>query len=142
MKRKPDPLLKTQPWKVFAVFHPLEMMLSGIKRNGTVDTEGDKVVFEEQGGGGWYDATAALRGVIDFHRIARDRYGIQAEIGALIEFADKLDTGAPIFESDLEAVEAAISSCKGQAMALRVSQAVDIVRILQIQAESEKRKVA
>lgn len=142
MRRNSDPLLKTQPWKIFAVFYPLEMILSGIKRNGTVDTAGGHVVFEEHGRGGWYDAIAALRGVIDFHQIAQDRYSIRADTAPLTKFANKLDTGTPIFEPDIAAVEDAISSCKRQAMGLRVSQAIDIVKTIQIRDEFDKRNVA
>ena len=142
MKRKPDPFQRTQPWKVFSVFHPIEQILAGIKRDGTIEVAGRQVVFKEHGRNGWYDAVAAIRGVIEFHQIAQDRYGILADTEPLAKFANKLDAGAPIFESDLESVALAITSCKRQAMALRVSQALDIVQTVQISAEFDKRKVA
>lgn len=132
MKRKPDPLLRTQPWKIAAVFGPIERILAQLEIDGTIEVAGRQVVFKEDSRNGWYDAVEALRGVIEFHQLAQSRHDHPANVDALIKFANKLEAGAPIFEADLDQVRADIASCMRQAMQLRVSQAEDIVQTIQI----------
>lgn len=139
MKRKPDPLLRTQPWKIISVFGPIERILHRLESDGTVETDGRHIVFREDGRGGWYDAIAALRGVIQFHQIAEARYGIPSSTEGLVRFANKLDVSAPIFLEDIAMVRANIETCKRQALQLRVSQASDIADTISIGYEMEKR---
>lgn len=138
MKRKPDPLLRLMPWKIAAVFGPIERILHRIEADGTVDAAGRQIVFREDGRGGWYDAVAALRGVIEFHEIATSRHGLPADVSGLTRLANKLDTATPIFLSDIESARASIDSCKRQAMSLRLSQSTDIVRTLQISMQLQR----
>lgn len=142
MKKKPDPLLKTQPWKVISVFWPIERILHRLETDGTVDAAGRQIVFYEDGNSGWYDLVAALRGVIEFHQLAEARYKLPAAVEALIRFANKLDASSPIFETDLAAVRASIESCKRQAMSLRLSQATDILQTVRISMAMDKLKEA
>lgn len=138
-RRKPyDPLLRTQPWKVLAVFAPLERLLHRIETDGTVDVAGRQIIFREDGEGGWYDLPAAMCGVAEFHDIAARRYGIPADTAALWKLAAKLDAGSPVFESDIAAVRESIVECKRQALSLRVSQANDIIKTIQIAEHLEK----
>ena len=138
MKRKPDPLLKTQPWRILAVFSPIERVLHRLETDGTIEVAGRNVVFREDGRGGWYDIVSAMRGVVEFHQLATKRYGIPADVAAIEKFANKLDTGTPIFEADIAAIRESITSCKRQAMQLRVSQATDILKTVQIGAELDR----
>lgn len=142
MKRRPDPLLRTQPWKVLTVFGPIERILHRLEADGTVEVAGRHVVFKEDGAGGWYDAVAALRGVIQFHQLAESRHGLPVSVEAMIRFTNKLDTAAPIFEADITAIRECIANCKRQALYLRVSQAQDIVDTIRISVEIDKLKVA
>lgn len=142
MKRKPDPLLRTQPWKITLVFGPIERILHRLEADGTVEVAGSQIVFKEDGRGGWYDAVAAMRGVVQFHEIAGTRYNLPVDMAAVTKFANKLELGAPIFESDIEAVRACIASCKRQAMQLRLSQAQDVLSTVQISIEMDKLKEA
>lgn len=138
MRRKPDPLLKCVPWRIFAVFAPIEQILSRLEADGTIEVSGRQVVFKEDSKGGYYDAPAALRGVAQFHDIAAERYGIPADTDALWKFAAKLDAGMPLFETDIAAVRSSIASCKQQAMRLRVSQAESVLRTVQISEQMDK----
>jgi hypothetical protein len=142
MKRKPDPFLRTQPWKVTMVFGPIERILHRLEVDGTVEVAGRQVVFKEDGRGGWYDTVAALRGVIQFHELAASRHNLPVDLAALVRFANKLDAASTIFESDIEAVRACIAACKSQALKLRVCQAIDIVNTVRISMEMDKIKEA
>jgi hypothetical protein len=103
-----------------------------VEADGTVDAAGGVPVFCESSNGGWYELGAALQGVIEFHVIARDRYGYAVDLAGLDRLRNKLDLGAPLFDDDLIAAKRAIVSCKQQAGRLRVSQAVDIVDTVRI----------
>ncbi len=139
MTRRPyDPLLKHQPWRIFAVFHPLESVLDRLEREGTVDAVGRQIVFREESRGELYDLPAALRGVIEFHQLAEVKYSIDGETGAMEKFANKLEYGMPVFESDIAAVRENIATCKRQAMALRVSQATALIDAVRIGAEVDR----
>jgi len=138
-----DPLLRTCPWRVMAVFGPIERVLHRLEADGTVEASGRQIVFKEDSKGGWHDLPAALRGVIDFHELAASRHQLPIDLSAMRRFANKLENGSPIFEQDLEAVKACIAACKQQALKLRVSQAADIVDTVRIGAEIERiRRVA
>lgn len=138
MKRTSGPLLRVVPWRVMAVFDPLERILSRLEMDGTVEAHGRQVVFKEDSSG-YYDLPAAIQGVVEFHRLAEKQYAIPVHVDAMERFANKLEAGSPVFEHDLEAVHSDIASCRGQAMKLRVSQAAAIIRTVQIQAELERK---
>lgn len=142
MKKRPDPYLRCQPWKIAMVFGPIERILHRLEADGTIEAAGSKIVFYEDGNSGWYDMIAALRGIIEFHQIAAARHQLPATVESLIRFANKLEAGSPIFESDLAAVRANIESCKQQAMKLRVSQATDVLQTIRISMEMDKLKEA
>ena len=135
-----DPLLRTVPWRVATVFAPLERIIHRLEADGTVETHGAQIVFREDGKGGWYDLPAALRGGVEFHRLAESRHQLPVEVGAMEKFANKLELDSPLFEQDLVDVRANISSCKAQALRLRVSQADAIIRTVQIGAEIDRLK--
>ena len=136
--KRPDPLLRTQPWKVMAVLSPIEGILKRLESDGTVDAIGRQIVFTESSSGERFDLPEAIRGVVDFHELAASKYGLPIDVDALRRFANKLHAGSPIFEADVEASRRCLQACWSQAMQLRVSQAADLVRTVQIGAEIEK----
>ena len=138
MKRKPDPLIRAQPWRAMAVLSPLEAVLKRLENDGTVDAIGKQIVFDEAIRGDRYDLPEAMRGVVDFHTLARDKYGLPVECEAIEKLANKLDAGSPVFEADLDAVKRNIESCRQQAYQLRVSQAAYLSNAVGIGAELER----
>lgn len=138
MKLNLDPLLKCMPWKILFVFQPLETVLNRIEKDGTVDTTGRQIVFREDMRGGWYDMVDALRGVIEFHEIAKRLHGVPANVEAMKKFANKLEASMPIFDQDIADVRECIQSCWRQAMTLRVSQAQSIVDTVRVGAEMDR----
>ena len=138
MKRKPDPLIRTMPWRAMAVLSPLEAVIKRLERDGTVDAIGKQIVFTEASRGDRYDLPEAMRGVADLHKLARDKYGLPVECDAIEKLANKLDVGSPVFESDLAAVKRNIESCRQQAYQLRVSQAIYLIDAVRIGAELER----
>ena len=124
------------------VFGPIERILHRLEADCTIDSAQGRPVFHEDGKGGWYDVVEALRGVIAFHQLAEARHGIAADVDGLIRFANKLHSGAPIFEQDLALVRANIDTCKRQALRLLLDEATDIVQTIRIGMELDKLKPA
>lgn len=139
MKRRHDPPLRLMPWKVTSTFQPVERLLHRIEVDGTVEAAGRQIVFKEDNREGYYDMVEALRGVIEFFEIATARYGLPLDVQPMVRFANKLDSGAPLFEADLAGVRSCIEQCKVQALKLRLSQSDDIVKTIQISMELERR---
>lgn len=135
-RRAYDPTLRTQPWKVLAVFDPIERVLHRMQADGTIDAVGGVAVFQDNGD--LYEIVPAIEGVIEFHRIARDRYRLDCDLAGLERLAKKLHHSAPIFQADIDAVQVSIDSCKRQAMALRQSQATDIIDTVRISMALDK----
>ena len=66
-------------------------------------------------------------------------------VEAMRKFANKLEASMPIFEQDIADVRECIDACRQQALRLRVSQAVEIRKTVQISAamdDLEGRKAA
>ena len=138
MKKRPDPYLRCQPWKVYAVFAPIENVLQKIEADGTVNVAGRQVIFRDDASDAWYDLPVAMRGVIHFHELANARHGAQVDLTPMIKFANKLDAGAPIFEDDIAQLRVCINGCKRQAMALRVSEAESLLQTVRISMEIDR----
>lgn len=134
--------LSAQPWKISTVFDPIERILHRLESDCTVDAVQGRPVFYEDGHAGWYDLVEALRGVIAFHQLAEARYGVSAETDGLVKFANKLHSGAPVFEQDLAQARADIETCKRQALRLTIDEATDIVQTIRISMELDKIKPA
>jgi len=132
MKRKPDPLIRTMPWRASVTLAPLEDVLKRLENEGTVDAVGKQIVFSVSGRKKLNDLPAAMLGLANFHRLAREKFGIPAEYEPIEKMANKLNAGSPIFESDVDAVKRAIESCRKQIYQLRISQAADLVRTVSI----------
>ncbi len=68
--------LKTEPWKVAAVFGPLENILDELESDGTVSSMPDGTpIFQDTNDGCWYPMAPALMGVVDAYEIHEKRTG-------------------------------------------------------------------
>lgn len=130
------------PWKINAVFYPLDRIMHRLEAEGTVDVAQGKAVFNEDMRGGWYEMAPAIEGVVQFHQLASSRHGIQADTAGLEKLAKKLDYASPLFDSDITAARASIESCKRQALMLTIDQADDLLRTVRISMEVDKIKPA
>lgn len=138
MRHKPDPYLRTMPWKIEATYGPIERIFGEIIRTGECDAEGEQLVFVCQNTGRNHDLIAAIRGIIEFHRIAETRFGIPADITAIECAINKLASNEPIDEALLERAMASLKGCKKQAGRIRCSQANEIVKDLEFQERQQK----
>lgn len=129
--------MATQPWRIVAVFGPIERILHRIEADGTIDAVQGRPVFYEDSNAGWYEFVEAIRGIIQFHLLAAERLGEQADVLGLARLANKLDAGSPLFEADIEAAYRSIEICKRQALRLTIGAAGEMLQTVQISARAE-----
>lgn len=136
-QRSGDTRLAAVPWRLDAVWSPLEQIIAGIARDGTVETANGSPIFRDNASKDWYETAPVLHGLADFHRIASDRKGWGLDVRPLETFANKLSYGSPIVERDIEAVRACADQCKRMASRLTVREAQDILTTVRIGVELE-----
>jgi len=130
------------PWKITAVFYPVDRILHQIEADGTVDVVQGKAVFKECMRGGWYEMVPAMEGIIEFHDLANTRHGLSADTSGLSKLAKKLEYSSPIFESDIEQAKRSVESCKREALKLTLDQVEDILKTVRISSEFDRLKEA
>lgn len=131
--------LALMPWKVAAVWAPLEQVLARIELDGTVETAMGKPVLHDDANSGWYEIAPAVEGIAQFHEIAASRHGWAIDLRPLHQMAAKLRYGTPIFASDISAVRACAETCKRHAMQLTGREAEDILQTVRIGVAMEVR---
>lgn len=129
--------LALTPWKVQAVWAPLDQVLSRIELDGTVETAMGKPVLHDDANSGWYEIAPAVEGIAQFHEIAAARHGWAIDLGPLHRIAAKLRYGSPIFASDIAEVRACAETCKRHALQLTGTEAEDILQTVRISAAME-----
>lgn len=130
--------LKMQPWKVAAVFGPLESILDQLEQHGTIDVAGDRPVFRDHNDGHWYDTPAALVGVIGAYEIHEVRTGRPLQLEPLRRLANKLQYGMPVFSSDTEDCRACLVRMKAETIEMTAGYARDLIKDFQIKEALEQ----
>lgn len=132
-------LLKSEPWKVRAVFGPLEAILDQLEQHGTVDIAGNGApIFKDQGEGEWYCTVTALHGVIEAYEIHERRHRRQLGLEPLRVLANKLKYGMPIFDSDTQACRAALQRMRAETLQMTSDYAKQLINDFRIKEELEK----
>lgn len=132
-------LLKTQPWKIAAVFNPLEAILDQLETDGTIDvTVSGKPIFKDTGDGTWYETPIAIMGVVDAYKMHQDRVGIDLGLDPLRQLANKLEYDMPIFQADTQACRACLKRMKAITLNMTADYARQMIVDFQIKEEFEK----
>lgn len=145
-KYRPKPpgsqLLKTQLWKVRAVFDPLEAILNQLERDGTIDcTPSGVAIFKDGGDGNWYESPIAIMGVVDAYQMHQERRGIDLGMDPLRKLAKKLEYSMPIFDSDTKACREALARMKQETLNMTADYARGLIVDFQIKEEFQKAAV-
>jgi len=134
-----EQLLKTQPWKVAAVFNPLIAILDQLEQDGTIDTATDgQPIFKDHNDGHWYDTAVAVMGVVDAYAMHEARRGINLGLPALRQLANKLSYGMPIFDTDTYACRECLKRMKAETMNMTADYARELIVDFQIKEELMK----
>lgn len=132
-------LLKSQPWKLRAVFSPLESILDQLERDGTVDCAANGVpVFKDENDGIWYCTVSALNGVIDAYEIHERRFNRNLHLEALRQLSNKLKYSMPLFESDTKAARECMARMRLETAQMTADYAKQLIKDFQIKEALEK----
>lgn len=136
--------LKYEPWRLKAVFDPLNGILDQLEQEHTVTIAGehDQPVFMDLGTGQWHDTPAALLGFIDLFEIFELRFGQALPLEPLRVLHRKLSHGDLIDNHDTRAVRDAVAVLHGACLGITVAQADELVRDYRIKEEIEARKMS
>ncbi|CAL62420.1 Hypothetical protein HEAR2288 [Herminiimonas arsenicoxydans] len=145
-KYRPKPagsqLLKTQLWKVKAVFDPLEAIIDQLEQQGTVDcTTGGTPIFKDTNDGHWYETPIAIMGVVDAYQMHQERKGIDLDLEPLRKLAKKLEYDMPIFEADTKACRECFVRMKRETLTMTADYARQMIVDFQIKEELQKAAV-
>lgn len=135
--------LRTEPWRVEAVFSPLETILAMIERDGTVTSTISGVpIFQDTNDGCWYETTPSVEGIICAYEIHANRSGRAMPLEPLQRLVQKLRYAMPLQQSDVDAARATLAVLRRETMDMRVEYARDLVRTTQVRIEMDAREVA
>jgi hypothetical protein len=131
--------LKAQPWKVAAVFNPLEAILDQLEQQGTIDaTPAVVAIFKDAIDGHWYESSVALMGVVDAYEIHERRTGRKIDLAALAQLANKLKYDMPIFSDDTQACRACLARMKAETVQMTAGYAKQLITDFQLMEELQK----
>ncbi|WAL81498.1 hypothetical protein OYT13_16800 [Pandoraea sp. XJJ-1] len=132
-------LLRAEPWKVAAVFGPLEQILDELEGEGTVSAMPNGTpIFQDTNDGCWYEMVPALAGFVDAYEIHESRCGRAMPLEPLRLLARKLEVSMPLFDTDTVPARAALAVLKAETMNMRADYARDLVQTVRIQVEMEQ----
>lgn len=132
-------LLKSEPWKIHAVFAPLESIIDQLEQDETIDvTPGGVAIFQDRKDGCWYDSVVAIMGVVDAYELHEVRNKRVINLDPLRQLANKLKYGMSIFPSDTEAVRACLKRMRVETMQMTADYAKQLIQDIQIKEELQK----
>ncbi|VWB07742.1 hypothetical protein [Burkholderia lata] len=131
--------LRAQPWKIHAVFEPIESILDEMEQQGTVSVDQDDApIFSELAHNDVYEFVPALGGLIDAFDLHAERHGLPVVTDALKHLCVKLEKSEMLDQHDMAAARRSIAAMKTQAGEMEVDYAFRLVRDVQIKFKIEE----
>lgn len=133
--------LRTQPWRVAAVFGPLEAVIAQIEQSGTVTADGQGTpIFKDGNDGCWYATVPAIEGIVDAYQTHEVRSGRPMPLDRLRQFARKLEYASPLTLADCAAVKEDIAVLRRETMSMTIDYASSLVTTTQIKIELQEQE--
>lgn len=130
--------LRAQPWKIHAVFEPVEAILDEIEQSGMVSvTEEGKPIFSELAHNDVYEFVPSLSGLIDAFDLHAERNALSIVTGPLKRVCVKLDKGEMLDQHDMAGARQSIAALKRQSGDMEADYAYKLIRDIQIKFELE-----
>ncbi len=131
--------LRSQPWKVAAVFGPLEAILDQLEQHGTIDVAANgTAIFKDAVDGTWYDSAVAILGVVEAYEIHERRHQRKLELEPLRRLANMLGYGMRITGADTAAARACLARMRAETVEMTSDYAKGLIRDFKIKEEIEK----
>lgn len=135
--------LRAEPWKVDAVFRPLESILDALDRDGTVTTTAAGVpIFRDGNDGCWYETAPAVEGVACAFEMHGKRQSRAVPVEPLLVLARKLRYAMPLEQADVAAARQALEALRAEAMQMTAAYARDLVQNTRIRIELDAKEAA
>lgn len=135
--------LRAQPWKIHAVFEPIEAILDEIEHSGTVSvTEDGTPIFSEMAHNEIYEFVPSLGGLIEAFDLHAERNSLPIVTEPLKRMCVKLDKGQMLDQFDMADCRRSIALLKGQSADMEAEYAYKLIRDIQIKFEIEGRQEA
>lgn len=135
--------IRSEPWRVAAVFDPLEAILDGLERDGEVTTTRDGTpIFRDMNDGHYYETAPALEGIIDAFHTHALRQNRPMPLEPLRVLTRKLRYVMPLEMSDIKAARAAVKVLRAESMEMTLRYANDLIRTTQIRIELDEKEAA
>lgn len=133
--------LSTQPWRVAAVFGPLEAILRQIEQDGTVTTDKQGMpIFKDSSDGHWYATVPAVEGIVDAYATHATRCGRAMPLDSLRRLTNKLEYASPLTLDDCAAVKRDLATLRRETMSMTVEYAASLVTTTQLKIELEQQE--
>ena len=130
--------LKTQLYKVHAIFRPLEAILDQLEDQGTIDVaKNGTPIFRDHNDGYWYDTVIALNGVIEGFEIHEIRNNIDLHLEPLRQISKKLKYSMPIFDSETKMARECLFRMRKSTLEMTAGYARELIKDFQIKEELE-----
>jgi hypothetical protein len=132
--------LRCEPYKVDAVFAPLEAIIKQLETDGTINVSiSGCPMFIDHESGEWFDAISGLNGLIDAFEIHERRSGCDLNLAPLKMLSSRLEYGMPLFVNDIQQIKQTITRMREATMEMTAGYARDLIRDFQIKDEIEQR---
>ena len=120
--------VRTQPWRLDAMFGPLEEMLLHIAREGTLEeTEAGALLYVSPSSGKPYEVPEAIDGYADIFTLVRSRDPACPDVAPLHKVVAQLRAGA-VTEAAIEAALSSLAAVRAYASGQPVHVIADAAR--------------
>jgi hypothetical protein len=131
--------LRSQPWKIAAVFNPLTAIIDQLEQHGTNDVAADgTAVFKDALDGTWYDSSVAILGTVEAYEIHERRHQRALGLEPLRRLAKMLEYGMPITGTDTATARACLERMRGETVEMTSDYAKQLIKDFQIMEELQK----
>ena len=131
--------LRSQPWKVAAVFNPLEAIINQLEQDGTIDVAGDgTAIFKDSNDGHWYDSSVAIMGCVEAFEIHERRHNRDLQLDPLRQLANMLKYSMPITAANTAAARACLSRMRAETIEMTADYAKQLIKDFQLMEELQK----
>ncbi|SIT50492.1 conserved hypothetical protein [Paraburkholderia piptadeniae] len=132
-------MLRTQPWKVAAVFGSVEKILDQLDTDGTITTAEDGTpLFRDDSDQCFYEMAPSLRGLTDAFDLHSSRNTRPVTTAGLLALLAKLEAKEEVDDDDIAIARESVRLMRAESMNFTADYANQIVRDTQIKFELER----
>lgn len=129
-----DRLCKTQ-----RIMQPLDSLIEGMERYGTVDTIRNRIVVHDVEKAEWYELLPCARGFLDVFEIWARRHSYPLDTTGIRQLISRLEYSAPVTQIELDRAKRDLNEIRRILQRADVSTLTEAIRDADIKIEIENR---